>query len=79
MHVKVYLHDSQRQQCRVKESHKVKELERCIQTHGELLEMEETFRIEQVNCGYLVSPGKVTFDMEASAKLSVVKHLTNTL
>ena len=41
--------------------------------------MEEKFRIEQVNCGYLVSPGKVTFDMEASAKLSVVKHLTNTV
>ena len=41
--------------------------------------MEEKFRIEQINCGYLVSPGKVTFDMDASAKLSVVKHLINTL
>ena len=29
---------------------------------------------EQVNCNYKVSPVKVTFDMEATVKLAVVKQ-----
>ena len=35
---------------------------------------------EQVNCNkLLVSTVKVTFDVEATVKLAVVKHKTNTL
>ena len=34
---------------------------------------------EQANLQVLVSPVKGTFDMEATVKLAVLKHYTNTL
>ena len=42
---KVYWHDHRKLQCRVKKSHNVVERERCIETYGDLLEMEGKLQI----------------------------------